>query len=89
MPRYFFHVCDGRRTLPDPLGCELPDLEAARRHAREDARMLLESWMARSRAPWRVLVADETGHTLLTVALPEAAVSEAHPLFGNPDDLAA
>jgi hypothetical protein len=89
MPRFFFNVTDGHRTYPDPLGCELAGPEEARRHALDDARMLLESWMVRSSAPWRVLVADEEGRTILALSLPDAAVSEAHPLFGGPDDLAA
>jgi hypothetical protein len=42
MPRYFFHISDGRRTYPDPLGIALPSLEAAKAHARQDAQALSE-----------------------------------------------
>ncbi|WP_425487884.1 DUF6894 family protein [Microvirga lupini] len=30
MPRYFFHISDGRRTYPDPLGVALPSLRPQR-----------------------------------------------------------
>jgi hypothetical protein len=89
MPRYFFHLSDGRRTYPDPVGVDLDSLEAARQYAHQDARSLLESWMARSSAPWRMIVVDESGSTVLSLALHEAAVSEANPLFSSQDDLAA
>ncbi len=89
MPRYLFNLTDRRLTYPDPVGMDLDSLDAARRHAHQDARALLESWMVKSSAPWRMIVTDENGTTLLTIALPEAAVSEALPLFGGSDDLAA
>ncbi|HEV2559273.1 MAG TPA: hypothetical protein VGU45_11650 [Microvirga sp.] len=89
MPRYFFHVTDERRVYRDPTGSELPDHGAARRHALKDARALLESWMARSRVPWRIDVADESARPVLSVRVAEAAVSEAVPLFHEPDDRAA
>jgi hypothetical protein len=33
MPRYFFHICDGKTLTADREGVELPDVEAARKHA--------------------------------------------------------
>lgn len=33
MPLYFFNLYDGRKTIPDPEGVELPDYHAARSHA--------------------------------------------------------
>lgn len=41
MPRYFFHVHDGT-TLPDYVGTELPDLEAAKHKAVQIAGKLLQ-----------------------------------------------
>ncbi|HEV2559826.1 MAG TPA: hypothetical protein VGU45_14475 [Microvirga sp.] len=89
MPRFHFHVTDGRRLYRDPVGVECADLATARRHALQDARALLESWMARSRAPWRIAVVDESARTVLSVSVAEAAVSETAPLFHEPEDLAA
>jgi hypothetical protein len=43
MPRYYFNVRDeDGGDIPDPVGIELPDIEAARSKAREIARILLE-----------------------------------------------
>lgn len=82
MPRYFFHISDGRHTYPDPLGIALPSLKAARAHARQDARGLSESWMALSRAEWRLTVADESGTQLLSIALPQGGRPEAQATMG-------
>jgi hypothetical protein len=89
MPRYFFHISDGRRTYPDPLGIALPSLEAAKAHARQDAQALSESWMALSQADWRLMVADESGAELLSIALSQAARPEAQPGFGHSEMLTA
>jgi hypothetical protein len=89
MPRFYFHVTDGRRLYRDPTGMDLNGLEAARQYALRDARDLLESWMVRSSQPWRIEVADENGMTVLAVPLMEAAVSEAIPLFHEGADIAA
>ncbi len=35
MARYFFDMIDGKRTIRDALGCDLPDVEAARTEALE------------------------------------------------------
>jgi hypothetical protein len=86
MQHYYFNLTDGRRQYPDPLGTHLPDMQAARRHAFEDARSLLESWMARSLIPWRIDVRDDAGGLVCSIALAEAAVSEARPLFHHEDE---
>jgi len=83
MPRYFFHISDGRRTYPDPWGVALPSLEAARAHARQDAQALSESWMALSQAEWRLTVADESGAQLLSIALSRAARADAQSRVGS------
>ncbi len=89
MPRFYFHVTDGRRMYRDPVGVDLAGIGAARQHALQDARALLESWMARSRNPWRIEVVEEGGSATLVVPLMEAAVSEAIPLFHEAESLAA
>ena len=89
MLRYFFHISDGRRTYPDPLGVVLPSLAAARAHAFLDAQSLSESWMALSQADWRLVVADEGGAHLLSIALSQAAKPENQPRLGCPDMLTA
>lgn len=40
MPRYYFHVFDDEETF-DEEGSELPDLEAAREYAKDNARALV------------------------------------------------
>ena len=89
MPRYFFHISDGRRTYPDPSGVTLPSFEAARAHAHQDARALSESWMALSQAEWRLMVADESGAHLLSIALSQATTPEDQPRFGHSEMLTA
>ena len=41
MPRYFLNLRNGNHYLPDLEGCELPTLEAARRHAAGVARGMM------------------------------------------------
>lgn len=86
MQHYYFDLTDGRRTYPDSVGMKLPDVKAARRHALEDARSLLESWMALSLLPWRIEVRDDAGSLVCSFAVAEAAVSEARPLFQSEDE---
>lgn len=86
MDRYYFNLTDGYRLYPDQTGHALPGPEAARRHALEDARALLESWMARSSLPWRVEVQDRFGSLVCSIALVDAAVSEARPLFQDMEE---
>jgi hypothetical protein len=72
MPRYFFHVEDGKRFL-DKTGEDLPSLEAARDTATRTTVDLLKGgfkdgvWNG---DPWRIWVTDEPlgkGKTLLTL----------------------
>jgi hypothetical protein len=87
MQNYYFNITDGRRLYPDPTGVALAGPEAARRHALEDARTLLESWMVRSTLPWRIEVHDRLGTIVCSIALANAAVSEVRPLFHEEVDL--
>lgn len=68
MPRYFFHVVDGR-DYPDLQGTLLDNLQAARLEAVRFAGDLLSHnvesfWTG---GEWTIQVADGTGKTLLTL----------------------
>jgi hypothetical protein len=41
MPRFYLHIKDGGRIIPDPDGIELPTVEAARREAIASAQEIL------------------------------------------------
>lgn len=69
MPRYFFHVHDGRE-YPDHDGTELPDLQAARVEAAKLAGRLMsdapaEFWNA---GEWTVEVKDDRGQVRLVLS---------------------
>jgi hypothetical protein len=81
MPRYFFHVEDGR-LYPDADGTELLDLDAAKTAAINAAAELLKGahrtfW--RSGKPWKMRVTDNVGRLLLTLAF---SADEIPPLPG-------
>ena len=58
MPRYFFHIFNGKAILDD-VGVELPDLDAVRREAiRASGQMLSEDGHIWSGEAWRMIVAD-------------------------------
>jgi hypothetical protein len=64
MPRYFFHLSFGQRTVPDEEGVELPNRTAAREEALAVVRDLANpehSGHSRRWASWFLDVADETG----------------------------
>jgi hypothetical protein len=65
MPRYFFHLEDGRR-VEDKRGHLLPDDGAARREAER-----IEAALRRCRRPvWSVIVTNEWGHEVTQVLAP-------------------
>ena len=57
MPRYFFKLKDGHRSIRDPDGTELPDESSARGHATRVARELMKNCENRTRT-WRISVCD-------------------------------
>ena len=66
VPRYFFHIMDGRASI-DHEGTELAGIEEARSQAIRTAGEMLRQdssgggiW---SGHPWQMTVADETGYT--------------------------
>lgn len=65
MPRYKFHVSDGRADVtPDEE--DLPDVEAARREGirRAGATLVLDAHILRPDTEWRLEVKDELGLVL-------------------------
>jgi hypothetical protein len=70
MPRYFFHVSDGRRVLTDTTGREFAGLRAARTHAvaaLREARGRLCERALRDLSDWSMRVTDEGGRIVFTL----------------------
>ena len=69
MPRYFFHVMDGRASI-DHEGTELAGIEQARAEAIRTAGEMLRQDSAGlwSGHPWQMTVADETGCTQFSLS---------------------
>jgi hypothetical protein len=73
MPRYHFHFVSDKRAFPDGDGIELPDLEAARVHARLSIRAVFTGPAERyDWSGWRVSIRDESGSELASVPILEA-----------------
>ena len=68
MPRYFFHVMDGRASL-DREGVELAGLDEVRAEAIRTAGEILRetSGSLWSGCPWNMTVADAAGDTVFTL----------------------
>ena len=69
MPRFFFHLLNDV-DAPDEEGKELPDLDAARNHARQNVRFTAaESLKEQGRVvlSHRIQIEDEEGNVLDTV----------------------
>ena len=81
MARYFFHLRDGDRLLPDDdEGEELRDLKAARSYAIRSARELLSQAALNGKAAslrQQIEVLDERGQTVLTTPIGHAMGTEA------------
>jgi hypothetical protein len=78
MPRYFFHYRDGSSVQEDATGVELPDLDAARKHALESACAI---WTRQPPDPEHnnqsFEIHDETGQVVLIVDFSEAFAERA------------
>ena len=73
MPRFYFHLTDGKRRFLDHDGVELPDLAAARSRAIMDIRDLRRLLSDGQHCDmWRFEIADATGRQVLTVPFAEA-----------------
>ncbi|HZD61283.1 MAG TPA: hypothetical protein VE200_00665 [Xanthobacteraceae bacterium] len=100
MPRYFFHLTFGRRTVPDEEGVELPNRTAAREEALAVVRDLANPELRgnpRRWASWFLEVADATGgffrtpigHPALEIVSPQTNTRrpeepESQPLWPAP-----
>ncbi len=71
MPRYYFHVTDGRVPTIDDDGTVLPNVGAARREAIKAAGGMLASGEADGMLrgmPWHMTVADDSGKTVFSLS---------------------
>ena len=95
MPRFFFHLSFGQRTVPDEEGVELPNRMAARDEALAAVRDLANPEFRgnpRRWAGWFLEVADETsgffrtpiGHPALEVVTPESNARGLEQRDGEP-----
>ena len=74
MPRFYFHILDGRGRIEDPEGSELADADAARFEALDSARQL---WAAaivsrQDLSAHRFEISDERGEIVGTIRFVEA-----------------
>ena len=68
MPRYFFHIQNGTKTLRDSEGVELKNLDEVREEAMESAREIMSERLLNGGPPIEraFIVEDEDGNTVLT-----------------------
>jgi hypothetical protein len=68
MPRYFFHINDGK-DIPDTEGVELPGLAEAREQAITSAGEMIRHTgsVVWSGAEWSMHVTDEAGRSVFTL----------------------
>ncbi len=71
MPRYFFHIQHGERDLPDEIGEDLPDKDAAWKEATITAGQLLGDLdgTLKPGLEWRMKVTDEAGNLIRVLRL--------------------
>ena len=71
MPRYYFHLTDGRETVKNPEGMDLSGAAAAREEAMVLARDLKPGKVmpGRSWNGWLVSVVDQHGHQVEAVPI--------------------
>jgi hypothetical protein len=68
MPRFYFSIADNA-VLEDTEGTELPDLEAAKRHARAVALELMhhrDKMLGHPWSSWNMLIKDEQGREVFS-----------------------
>jgi hypothetical protein len=69
MTRYYYRLFDGESVDDRPDGMDLPNLEAARRHAIAVAKDLARNRTTAQNRGWAVGVLDSAGRQLLEVPL--------------------
>jgi hypothetical protein len=69
MPRYYFHIRDHEKVIPDEEGAELPGVKAAFDEAQEAAREILATKVRRGEVidGHEFEVADDLGKKIFTV----------------------
>jgi len=83
MPMYYFYLLDYEEVI-DSDGTELPDLDAAREHAKQVARELTfrrDGMLQRGWSQWTMSVQDNNGQVLLSLPLGDFESRST----GNPD----
>ena len=73
MPRYYFNIaeCGGGNLMRDSDGIEFSSVNEARQEARGLARDIARHGLHGSGETWKIVVADENGDEVLSVALSE------------------
>lgn len=81
MPRYSFHVASAPETIRDVEGSDLPDLDAARAEALQDARSLMSDAILSGRdiSQRQIQICNEQGEVLLRVPFTMAFTGEDEP----------
>ena len=85
MPRYYFHIFDGRAS-PDREGTDLPDIYRAQHEAVRLSGEVLRDMGAKfwNGAEWRLEVADDRGEVLFVLRFSaEERSSETATPFGQ------
>jgi len=77
MPQFYFILKDGRDTLPDRDGAELPNAAAAHVHAGAVARELMRNRESKTRA-WRLQVCDDDLQPVLELPFTQLDESLSH-----------
>jgi hypothetical protein len=74
MPRYYFHIALGAKTIRDEEGTELADIDAARSEALQDARAIMSEAIRQGYdvSGRSIRIADEAGKIILVVPFASA-----------------
>jgi hypothetical protein len=84
MPMYYFYLLDSEEVV-DSDGTELPDLDAAREHAKQVARELTfkrDGMLQRGWSEWTMCVRDMDGQVLLSFPL-DGSATNSRPTDGR------
>jgi hypothetical protein len=84
MPRYFFNMVEGqgKKVVRDSAGTVLPSVRAARKEALGLARDVAGHGLRGLTQTWKVVVADEHGEAVLTVALSDVRAARLRAWLG-------
>jgi len=73
MPHFYFHLCDGE-SITDPVGKELPDLDAVQDEAVRSARLMISADVLEGRLNlgWRFDIRDADGTLVMRFPFSDA-----------------